>query len=525
MSTPAVAPAPGNTPTTPGGRHPLPNPPASSTTGSGYSSGGGGGGSVPGPTKPRFGGLFGGTSSAVWIGGPPDENFTDTILNTFPTPLAIRGLSPESEIKGYSKRVLSGCTTKFKRDDPEFNLMAFADEALVHMQTTGMDSVFYMKGASTVDGTGARELFTYHSKFTKSHVSAFIKDKVDNGVFDSYAKTCLQESATWLVNSLDESLKASLCPQLASRPSGPEVWMMIVSEVQADSLRRCALLQKKFQALKLANFKGENVREYAAEADTILVQLDRDDQFFQTYLLDMVDQLSACSVMEFKIHWMTKRSRVEEFVKETLGKDKEAIELMPNKITFRDLLEDAKEKYNNLQHLWGPGANLQQDKAMVGQMRAFQSKLSKLDQAINQKTNGGGDGGSGGKPGGGKKPISCWDCNGPHMRKDCPGLKSKGDDSSGNPPPPQATGKWAAPKPGEPHEKEIDGVKKKWCSKCRKGRGKWNKDHFTKDHKTKEMWDAERAAAAAAGGAPRVSLAEATGNMMCQEILSTWDNK
>ena len=55
-------------------------------------------------------------------------------------------------------------------------------------------------------------------------------------------------------------------------------------------------------------------------------------------------------------------------------------------------------------------------------------------------------------------------------------------------------------------------------------KGPWNVEQIPL-HKTKEMWEAERAAAAAAGGAPRVSLAEATGNMMCQEILSTWDNK
>ena len=138
----------------------------------------------------------------------------------------------------------------------EFNLLAFADEALSHMQSTGMDTVFYMKGADS-NGQGGEELFTYHSKYTKSAVAVLIKKRIDDGVFDSCALACLRESAQWLVNSLDESLKGSLRPQLATRPSGPEVWMMIVAEVQADSLRKCALPEKQFKALTLAQFKGE----------------------------------------------------------------------------------------------------------------------------------------------------------------------------------------------------------------------------------------------------------------------------
>ena len=107
---------------------------------------------------------------------------------------------------------------------------------------------------------------------------------------------------------------------------------MIVAEVQADSLRRCTVLVKQFKALTLVQFKGENVRDYAKTADNLLLQLERDDQLPSTHLLDIVDQLSACTVMDFKIHWMSRRTAVEEFVRETLGKDKAALSLMPNKI-------------------------------------------------------------------------------------------------------------------------------------------------------------------------------------------------
>ena len=168
-------------------------------------------------------------------------------------------LSPESETKGYAKIVLEGHPIKFKKDDPDFSLMAFAAEALNHMQATGMDTVFYRQGVD-IYGNGGEELFTYHSKYTKSSVSNFIAAKLNNNTFDNHAKTTLSESAQWLVNSLDESLKNSLRPELASKPTGPVVWMMIAAEVQADSLRHCKLFADEFRALTLAKFKGENVR-------------------------------------------------------------------------------------------------------------------------------------------------------------------------------------------------------------------------------------------------------------------------
>ena len=105
-------------------------------------------------SKPKFGGYYPGSGTVVWIGGPPLADFTGTTLTAFQSPLAVRGLSPESEMKGYTKRVMDGCATKFKRDDTEFNLLAFADEALNHMQNTGIDTVFHMKGSTDATGAG-----------------------------------------------------------------------------------------------------------------------------------------------------------------------------------------------------------------------------------------------------------------------------------------------------------------------------------------------------------------------------------
>ena len=218
-------------------------------------------------TTPKFGGNCPGSTTVVWVGGAPLKDFSGSHNKMPKTPLCIRGLEPSYEMKGHTARVMSGCATKFKRDDPEFPLMAFAAECLNHMESHGLDTVFYLKGVQA-DGTGGEELFTYHSKYTKSQVDEFIwKAQVadSNGVtkFDSFCVSALQESQQWLLNSLDESLKSALRPSLAKRPTGPQLWMMIVAEVQSDSLRHCQMLVKKFEALSLSKFKGENIRDYA----------------------------------------------------------------------------------------------------------------------------------------------------------------------------------------------------------------------------------------------------------------------
>ena len=446
------------------------------------------------PNAPRFGGMYPGSTTVVWIGGPPLDDFSGTFLSTFGSPLAIRGLSPESEIKAYSKRVLEGYPTKFKRDDPDFTLLSFSAEALSHMQATGMDTVFYMTGVD-LNGQGGLELFTYHSRFTKAQVTEFVKTQKANGVYDYYATQCLKESAFWLINSLDESLKRSIRPLLASEPTGPEVWMLIVSEVTTDSLRRVDELTDQWNSLTLAMFKGENVREYAEAAYNILIPLDKLKQLPRNHLLNIVDHMALCTVMDFKIHWMAKRASVSAFVTEATGKHEDIVKQMPNLVTYTMLIEEAKTTFANLQKQWGPLLAPAKQDPMVAKLNALQAKLDKALQAKPQE----------GKKGKGKGD-GCWKCGKKdHLKKDCPEGKgnqgNSGGQGNGNGSQ-NGSGKWAKPKDGEPHEKMVNGVKKHWCEKCGNG-GRWNNTHKTAQHVSKAERDA-------AGDSPSANLAATT---------------
>ena len=186
--------------------------------------------------------------------------------------------------------------------------------------------------------------------------------------------------------SLDETLKKNLRNQYAKDPSGPEFWMMIVAEAQTDSLRRVQDLLEELKGIKLLNFPGENVRDFCMKVDDVMTQLDRDRQLPQTHLLDLIDQFTSCSVMDFKIHFMGRHSDVEKFLREATGKDPAAIDQMPNKVTYTDLLDDAKKKFVSLKSKWGPSKEEKsQEQGMIGQLKGLNAEVKKLQQQLKQK--------------------------------------------------------------------------------------------------------------------------------------------
>ena len=441
------------------------------------------------PVAPKFGGIVGGY--AVWIGGPPLADFSGTSYSHMATPFCIRGLDPGNEIKSYKSRVEFGNHIKFKKSDEEYPLVAFADDCLRHMQQHGLDTVFYMEGAAT-DGFGGKELFTYHSRYSKDAVDTHTTDP--SRFDDRHARTALKESAEWLLNSLDESMKKALRPVIAKKPNGPQLWMAIAREVQANSIRRCKVIAKEFENLSLLKFKGENVLEYCTKANELLVQLEKDNRLPETHLVDILDHLSECSVLEFKVPWLGKRHRIEEFLDEANGMEPASVLTLTNYIHFSDLLDEAKQMYINLNHKWGPSqTTISEAQTLKAQLKAMQSKLDSLNQELkSSRSNSSSKTEAGAGAGRNKK---CWSCGKEdHLSKDCP-QKGKGRMDNKEDKQRQSSkdpNMWNAPKAGEPQEKTINGKVWKWCAKCmfKDKLGRWTKTHSTNEHKDKSTAEA-----------------------------------
>ena len=79
------------------------------------------------------------------------------------------------------------------------------------------------------------------------------------------------------------------------------------------------------KVLDLNEFKGENVDEHCTKANELLVQLEKDNCLPETHLVDILDHLSVCSVMEFKVPWLGHRKEIEDLIDEDNGKDEAVV--------------------------------------------------------------------------------------------------------------------------------------------------------------------------------------------------------
>jgi hypothetical protein len=354
-----------------------------------------------------------------------------------------------------------------------------------------MDTVFYVEGVAngTADEltTGAIELFTHHSRYTKDEVNTFIEDKIKDKTFDSYANDVLKESARWLKGSLDQSLTIWMSNTLSKIHHGPGVWMCIVSEVQSAAIDRCKDITKKFDNMKLSDFPGENVDDYCLQAEDLLKQLENEGQLPSTHLLTIVDAMKECSVLAYKVQWITKRAAVIDFIRESAGKDPTVVAKMRNRVDYGDLLAEAKTLFQDHAKEWGPATNakaneaqaqatvLKKMQAMVGQVQQTLKASNNPSQSTNKFK--------------GKKCFGCGKAD--TIKPKCPNCsKDKnntpatsntgGGGGSGNNG--GGAGKFAPPKGNEPTTKEINGKKLHWCPKCKGGKGFWVASHTADKH-------------------------------------------
>ena len=207
--------------------------------------------------------------------------------------------------------------------------------------------------------------------------------------------------------------------------------------------------------------------------------------------------MSVCSVMEFKVPWLGCRKETEDFIDEANGKDEAVALTLPNHIHFSDLLDEAKQMFVNLQHLWGPSKNVvSETQSLKAALKAMKSQLDTLNQELQStREKGGSKNGSGGGSGSGNgnngandgrgSQRKCWRCGGNHLQKDCT-QPPQGNGEDGRKPP-AVNGMWDPPKAGEPQEKTINGKVLKFFAKCKfKGcPGKRTRTHNTTERQTR----------------------------------------
>ena len=102
--------------------------------------------------------------------------------------------------------------------------------------------------------------------------------------------------------------------------------MLIVSDVQADSVQRLELVKKKLQARKLTDFPGENVEAYAKDIMHKCKELHHGRMLPNNVCLTIIDHLSTCSVEAFRIEFLSMRPAVVNQLRQSAGKTQQKID-------------------------------------------------------------------------------------------------------------------------------------------------------------------------------------------------------
>jgi hypothetical protein len=179
---------------------------------------------------PRVGGVINGVA---WTGGKPTSDARDGTDLTEPrTPYCLRPTSAAGSLKIYSKQTeVHSESHLFGRTDP---LSVFEFKFLDHLEKTGMDSLPWMKVS------GRDELVNIiikHSSTTIDQVEEYYAQKTQLGHIDIYEKKNGEASRSWLLSSIEPTLRTILYAKLDRDAHCMVVWMTLVAEIRSESYR------------------------------------------------------------------------------------------------------------------------------------------------------------------------------------------------------------------------------------------------------------------------------------------------
>jgi hypothetical protein len=366
-----------------------------------------------------------------------------------------------------------------------------------------MDSVFYIP--DPMDPTTMVNIVTYHSKVNIDHVSTFIKTLTNEPdptkpKYDDYDLENLTNSRTYLENILDIDLLNDIRSVTNESTTGPEIWLRIVAEVQSTSMERLRTIENKICYKFLPNaYPNENIKLLVKDIHDACHELEVADVLPIDIIATIVNNFTKSSVDAFRHNFFNRRSDVNRFLKKARGKDKAMIALMPDKITFSDLCDEAQDEYQSLLEtsLWPPSAT-SGDKGDAPQ--GLVAKTLKLSKDSPNKTFNNYSTSNDGT-------ITCRYCKKVgHSKENCLKLKKKNAKEGVQEPTSAAatttsnpsvkpdntsndTWKTTPPAKGSPSSISKEGKTWHWCAKCLS----WRVSHGTDGHKSNDELAQQRA--------------------------------
>jgi hypothetical protein len=293
--------------------------------------------------------LVGGTQNGVpWTGGEPKSTDRKGSKNPRPyTPFCFRPTSASESLKVYEKQTrVSSDSTLFSRTDP---LAVFEQTVMSHLTNTGMGSIIWVKSPYG-DNDELVNIVTHHSAITCTQVIDYFEAGMKVQLFDDYDVSNMRAFKDWLLAKLDDHLRARIFAKLTKESTGPEAWMYLVGEVRTESYRYFETLKAKLKGLKLADYAGENVKEFTAAWSLVAQELETANAFEDAMIVNLVTALTKSNVEIFRIMMTQTLAKTLTFVTDVRFLAKEARRKLPGDkvMTHRKITLEADSLYQEL---------------------------------------------------------------------------------------------------------------------------------------------------------------------------------
>jgi hypothetical protein len=427
-----------------------------------------GGPTIPtGPAPPRIGGVI---NKVAWTGGKPTSiERKGTDLTEPRTPFCFRPTSASDSLKIYSKQTDVPSSAKlFSRTDP---LSAFENKFLDHLEKTGMDALPWV----SVDGRKEMvNVVVQHSSTTSESVEAYFEEMEARGYIDVYERKNGNATKSWLLNSIEPTLRANLYAKLDREAHCMVVWMTLVAEIRSESYRYFENVKSQLKGLKLADFPGENVKDFTHAFSLLTDELETANLLEAHFIVIFVTVLTKTDVTLFLLAMSGLLTKALNYNKTVRFLTAEARRLLPaaEVMSIRKVRGEADALYQELFEAseWTP-ATTAGDKQIVPQANLLgnldESQLNALIQKA-FKAGASGDATSEEKD---ISNVQCYNCNKKgHYANKCPDKKKA------------VNWKKKAPEDGDAQIKTVqrDGtdVIYYWCAKCKR----WTMSHNTLKH-------------------------------------------
>ena len=295
----------------------------------------------PTPMKLKLGGL---TGVYPWTGGKPINSTFSNRQQTQPySPYCYHLQNPTEAHKQRVAKISINChcETRFTKDEEDLSLDDLINKLDEHLNSHGMDAKFYLPDPQDASTTPClcnllHEDIEFQPKIIVAHFHA------KSTLYDEYSMNNMQYSYKALLSILDNSLikiiQTHLPKEIKFRPI---LWTFVVCEERSSSFQCVNLLKQALVSHHFTQATGENVNTFTTQFLQICNDLGKNVPSEAPLLLN--EQLSTASVEQFHTKFMTKSTKVNDWVYQVHGMSQYMIlsmSLEPDYISFDDTIED-----------------------------------------------------------------------------------------------------------------------------------------------------------------------------------------